>query len=114
MDGPIRPVAEPVLAGAVDRIDDPDPVRVDPREVVLRLLGEHGVAGPFRGEPLEQKRVGLTVAEIAQLTTRRAGGAQFNEETAGVGGQVDRELLVGEGVSHGVKFTCETPRRGHF
>ena len=43
--GPVGAGRLAELAGAVERIDDPDPVGGEAGGVVLALLGEHGVAG---------------------------------------------------------------------
>jgi hypothetical protein len=48
--GPVVPVVLAVLAGAVERIDDPDPVGAQPARVVDRFLAEDHVIGAVGGE----------------------------------------------------------------
>jgi hypothetical protein len=45
MDRPIVPPFR-IFAGAVERVDDPDPRGGQARRIVGALLGENGVAGP--------------------------------------------------------------------
>ena len=49
VDGPVVPARFAELAGAVERVDDPDPVGVEPARVLESLLGQHGVVGAIAG-----------------------------------------------------------------
>ena len=42
---PVRPAVLAELPGPVQRIDDPYPLRGQPRLIVDALLGQHGIAG---------------------------------------------------------------------
>ena len=60
-----RPVLTPgfgELASPVERIDDPDPLRAQPRGVIEALLGQHCIVGPRFGQPIHQIPVRKTVA----------------------------------------------------
>ena len=60
------------LAGAVERVDDPDPAGVQPDLVVLALLGEDGVVRPVLGEQGHQQLVGGLVAGVLELAALEA------------------------------------------
>ena len=55
------------LAGAVERVDDPDPVALEATSVVLALLAEHHVAGTHVGEQAHQQLVRGLVAGVLEL-----------------------------------------------
>ena len=50
VDGPVVAGRLGELAGAVERVDDPDPVGVEACLVVAALLGEHRVVGAVLGQ----------------------------------------------------------------
>ena len=59
-DAPAGPVAQ-IVAGAVDRIDHPEPPPLDPVGIVERLLGQPAGLRIERAEPLAQEGVDLEV-----------------------------------------------------
>ena len=97
MHGPVGPAGHAVLARAVERVDDPDPVCGQPRGGVLRLLREHRVARAVLGQLREQQLVGLRVAELAELLaglTRRP--LQVEQQLPGPVGEIRREPRVSD------------------
>ena len=66
VDRPVGAADLAELRGAVQRVDDPQPVGLVPARVVGRLLRQHDVVGPGVGEQLEQVDVGPLVARVPQ------------------------------------------------
>ena len=70
---PQRDVHGPVVApggelpGPVERVDDPHPVGIDPRQVVDGLFGQHRVGGPLARQAVEDQRVGPLVPGVAEV-----------------------------------------------
>ena len=54
------------LSGAVERVDDPDAVGLQPRKVVRTLLGQDGVLGPVGLQRRRDQGVPKPVAGILQ------------------------------------------------
>ena len=96
--GPVGAAALGELAGAVERIDDPHPGRVDPSPVVDRLLREHEVVGVLVAQELEQATVREHVRGVAERPARPLVGvglrAQLDEQGAGLGGVPSRVVVV--------------------
>ena len=70
VDGPVGAGRLAELPGAVERIDDPDPLGAEADAVVVGpgLLGEHGVAGCMCSvEPGQEQVVGAAVALVLEL-----------------------------------------------
>ncbi len=67
MHRPVLAARQGELAGPVQRVDDPDPRSLEPDPIVLRLLGQNGVARPFGRQLTEQERVGRLVTPPAQV-----------------------------------------------
>ena len=105
--GPVGARHFAVLAGAVERIDDPDAFGVEPGEIVLALLAEHRVVRALFGQTAHQQLVGLTVALGLQDGGRGVFGAEasteFEQEVARFGGELGGELMIVE--SHGSNGT---------
>ena len=96
-----RPLAAPVLAelvGAVERIDDPDPVVGEPVRAVAPFLREDRIVRPGLGQLLDQEPVGGGVALVHHLPaghrTRHELVPELDEQLARRGGQAHRELVV--------------------
>ena len=88
------------VVGTVDRIDDPDPRRVEPPPVVVALLRQHGVAGPQASQLLGEELVGLPVARLLQPPAPRPGRIvqQAEKPLAALVGQARRQgVIVGRG-----------------
>ncbi len=91
---PERDVHGPVVArhlgelpGAVERVDDPDPLGLQAALVVLALLGEHGVGGPVLGQQRHQQLVGGPVAGVLELASLQTLGAHLEQPATGRLGQ---------------------------
>ena len=88
------------LAGAVQRVDDPDPLGGEAARVVLRLLGQDGVVGAVVRQLGGEPGLGVSVARRAEALAverqvARAGPlAQANELAARAGGQGGRKAHV--------------------
>ena len=86
------------------------------RLVVDALLGEHRVVGPLGREPLHQQLVRVGVAGGAQ--GRRVGEAhrlaQAEQQLARLGGQGERELVVGDHVGHPATAVWECRPRAPY
>ena len=106
MDGPVAATRLAELAGAVEGIDDPDPLATQAAEVIGRLLGEHRVVWSCLGEGRRQELVGHTVALGAQRVGVGVGVGityaveavplpEFGEHHAGLRRQLGRQPVVG-------------------
>jgi hypothetical protein len=94
VDGPVGAARLTELPGAVQRIDDPDPARTEPRGVVGTLLGEHHVTRPPGGQRGGEELVRQPVAGLAQHVRVAALGAQFEQPPARLAGQVAGEHVI--------------------
>ncbi len=66
MHGPVvAPGGE--LPGSVERVDDPHPVGVHPRQVVDGLFRKHRVGGALARQAVEDQRVRPLVAGVAEV-----------------------------------------------
>jgi len=98
---PQRHVHGPVVArglgelpGAVQGVDDPHPVRIEPGLVVGALLREHRVAGPVLGEQPHQQVVRGAVAGVLEGAALQSLGADLEQALAGDRGQPGGEGVV--------------------
>ena len=116
-----RPVGAPLLgelAGAVERVDDPDPVGLEATRVVDRLLREHAVAFVVLAQELEQPAVREHVAGVAERPTLPLVGcrslAQLQQQLARLGGVPCRVVAVPHGGHSGRdgRPTCLAARAG--
>jgi hypothetical protein len=76
VDGPVGAAGFAELPGAVERVDDPDPARGQPRRVVGALFGQQHVPGTARGERRTQELVRQPVARLAQQVRLATAGPQ--------------------------------------
>ena len=67
---------------------------LEPRLVVLALLGEHRVARPVLGEQLHQQLVRGAVAGVLELLALQALAADLEQALTGDGGQPGGEHVV--------------------
>src|SRR3546814_2115535 len=82
MDGPVG-AGLAIFARAVERINDPHPLGVKPRGIVLFLFGKHGVVRTVRPQRLHDEGVGGAVAGPAQrLALKQAGTLEGEEQIA--------------------------------
>ena len=72
---PQRDVHRPVvasrrreLAGAVQRVDDPHPVGLEPGQIVVGFLAEHRVIGGYQGS--KSREVLMTLPDVDDLLDR--------------------------------------------
>jgi hypothetical protein len=72
-----------VLPGAVQRVDDPDPVGLQPARVVDRFLAEHDVAGAVGGQGSEDRALGGGVTGVAERAAGEFASAAELEEDVG-------------------------------
>ena len=100
MDGPVGPSGLGELAGAVERVDDPDPVGVDACGVVRALLGQDRVVGALDGQALEQQVVGAEIAFVAELVGIDARCPQLDEELSRRGREGRGKIGVGHTRAH--------------
>ena len=94
-----RPIRSPfgIFAGAVERIDDPDPHRRQPRRIVRAFLREDGVAGPPLGEAGENQIVGDPVGGTAERGAREDRALALREQQAArFRRQMRGQVLVGQ------------------
>ena len=105
---PERDVHRPVgaaglaeLAGAVERIDDPDPPTVEASGVLEPFLGQHGVAGPQPGQLGGDEVLRGQVAGVHQLPGVRFLGDEspphVEQVVARLRCQAGRQLGIGLG-----------------
>ena len=102
---PERDVHGPVVAQggelprAVERVDDPHPVGVHPRQVVDGLLRQHRVGGAFARQAVEDQRVRPLVPGVAEVVgiPEPLLLPHLEEQFTGVAGQFGGQRGVGEG-----------------
>ena len=88
------------FAGAVERVNDPGALGVEPGKVVLAFLAKHRIVGPLLGESAHQQFVGLAVAfgfEHGRWSV--FGGeslAHGEQEFTCFGGEAGGELVIVE------------------
>ena len=97
---PVHPSRLAVLAGAVQRVHDPDPVGRQARRIVpYPLLGEHLVTWPPAFQRGDDQVVGLLVPGRAQRVGVGDGlvGAQVAQQHAGLAGEPAGEGAIDGG-----------------
>ena len=94
MHSPVRPSFFGELARAVERIDDPHPLGIEPDVVVGGLLGEDRVGGPLLAQAIRQQLLRPSIALVAECSTCEALGAHLSKEGAGVSGEGGSECVV--------------------
>ncbi len=100
---PQRDVHRPVVAadgefpGSVQRVDDPHPVGVHPRQVVDSLLGQHRVGGAFARKAVQDQPVGPFVARVAEVVGIPEADlvANLEQQLTGVAGQLSGQRGIG-------------------
>ena len=86
------------LAGAVERVDDPHPLGLEPRLVVLALFREHRVVRPVGREQLHQQLVGGLVAGVLELTALETLAADLEQPLPRDRGEpLGQDVVVGTG-----------------
>ena len=102
--GPVGATLLAELAGAVERIDDPDAVGAESDRVVGRLLGEHRVVSVGGGERGDDELVRRPVALGPEVGGIGAVGVhrrpQRDEQLARLGGDGGGVAVVGSGGGH--------------
>ena len=95
---PVVAVRQRVLPGAVQRIDDPHPIGLQALEIVVRLLGQHGITGSLSPQPLQQHRISPDVAGVTQLVRKVVADlfAHRQQKPPGLLGQFGGQLGVGQ------------------
>jgi hypothetical protein len=91
--GPVGTARLAEFPGAVQRVDDPDPARRQPRRVVGPFLGEDHVTGATGRELAGQELVRQPIARLAQQVRLAAPRAQPEQPPA----RLDRQL-AGQGM----------------
>ena len=97
MDGPVGSARLAELAGAVERVDDPDPVGGQPFLVVDALLGQDGIFRAFSRQLGQQELVRLPVSRVPQLAGVAASGAEGEQQVPGPFRQVRCQGMVVKG-----------------
>src|SRR5271166_806526 len=67
VDGPVLPPEFGELPGAVQRVDDPYPLRAQPHRVIGAFFGQHGIGRAFAFQRLHQVVVGSLVPRCFSL-----------------------------------------------
>ena len=98
MDRPVGAAAFAELVGAVERIDDPDPIGGEAATVVGALLGQHDIGGPGGGDRVEQEPVSGGVAGIHHLPRVRTLFpqllAELHQQRARLDGESRRQTVI--------------------
>jgi len=85
----------PVLAGPVERVDDPHPRRREPALVVGGFLGQHEITGAVGGQPRQQQVIGAQVARVPEFLARQPTvRAHLQQQLSGCGGQLARQRPI--------------------
>ena len=84
------------LACAVERIDDPHPLRAQPDGIVGAFLGQHGVLGPLRCQRLHQEVVRPLVPRRLPFGRTGVGEllADAEEQLPSLGREPGSDLVV--------------------
>ena len=98
MNGPVRSSGLAVLTGAVERVDDPHPIRSQPREVVSPFLRQHCIrrkaSGKFGDDEFVTEPIGR-VLESRDITVVFAEGFPMVEQKfSSRSGDVDRRAFI--------------------
>ncbi len=88
MHGPVGPSRLAELARAIQRVDDPHPVRRQPGRVVPAFFGQHRIARAQLAELAGQELVRAPVPGVAQPYGITATRAQREQQFPGLGSQV--------------------------
>ena len=100
---PVAPVALAELAGAVERVDDPEPALAC--DVLESFLRAHLVLGIEAGELVDEKVMGQVVTGCADVPHGWWRGTQLQEGSAGGARQDGRvAVLGGKVLGHGALF----------
>src|SRR5690606_36202632 len=93
-----------VLAGPVERVDDPGAERVEPARIVPlgpgRLLRQHGVVGSEEPQAIDEQAVSGGVATVAQVPWIGGGcpGGRIvlhrQQQVAGLAGEIMGESMI--------------------
>ena len=104
--GPVVASRHGEFACSVQRIDDPDPVGLQPGQVVVGLFAEHRVARALDAQPLQQQRIGLAVALIAQQprVVEADAIAHRQQQLSRLVGKVSGQCCVRHFGAHPVKY----------
>ena len=98
MNCPVRAGRLAELAGAVDRVDDPDAFGGESGCVVGAFFGQDGIVGSASGQQFHQQDVAPAIPFVFQLAWVAIGGCKLRsdgeEELACLGGDVGGELVV--------------------
>ena len=102
---PQRDVHRPVVAtrrgeltGAVQGVDDPHPVVLQPDQVVVGLLAEHRIARALGAQPTQDQLVGQAVTGVAQRprVTEADLVAHFQQQLPRIRGEFGSQCGVGQ------------------
>ena len=91
--GPVRPARLAELAGAVERVDDPDPPGIQPRVVDAPFLRQDRVVRPQLREPGERRNISYPDAGIPDRFAEQQSGAIERLLDAGVIPGIDESCL---------------------
>ena len=96
-----RPVVAPrrgELAGAVQRVDDPHPVVLQPGQIVVGFLAEHRIAGPLGPQPPQDQCVRQAVARVAERPriTETDLVAHLQQQLPRVHGEIGGQRGIGQ------------------
>ena len=107
MHGPVGP-RFPIFAGAIHRIDDPDPVLGQAFRIVPFFLRQQSVVGSGFAQGMAQELIGGLIACLAQrLRAEHAGIADFDQYAPGGAGEVRGQVAVGQHLrlcTHGISL----------
>jgi hypothetical protein len=94
MHRPVGPAVLAELPGTVQRIDDPYPLRGQPRLVVDALFGQHGITGATDSQFGGQELVRQPVARLPQRIPVTAATPQVEQQLPGRHREIPREHMV--------------------
>ncbi len=95
MDGPVDARPQRVLAGAVERVHDPDALGRQPRPRVRRLLAQHRVTRAVLRQPPQQKVVGVAVTGPPERLCDQSRLPKVEQEAARLVGESASQHRVG-------------------
>src|SRR5262249_43433516 len=96
VDGPVDPGRLAELPGAIERVNDPHSLGLEPGQVVGRLFGEHRVARPHPGQLGGQELLGAEVARLPEfVNVGRALLTDLEQPLARGGSDVPGKGVIG-------------------
>jgi len=96
-----------IFARAIDRIDNPNALLLEPSGAVLLFLGQQAIIRPSRAQGMAQELIGGRIARFAQcLTFKHTRIAHIAQDAPGDSGEMGCKFGVGHSLGvHGAHLS---------